>query len=347
VAAPVTVSRRARLGELRAVVVNSGNANVSDGERGLATAEAMVATAAAGLGLDPGTVAVASTGVIGQKLDRDAVTGGIESALEQLSGQGGVAFSDAIMTTDRWPKRASLDVELSTGVVQLSAQAKGGGMISPSFATLLCFVETDARIDQVTLKRLLQSAVAGSFERITVDGQMSTNDSVFMIAAGEGVDLAPGGDDERRFAEALHALLLQHALEITSDGEGAIRVARLTVKGSVESIEPVARAVADSPLVKTALTGADPNWGRIIQAAGGALPDATGVGIDLAIEGVQLARNSDAVAIDAETMRKVEEAMAQNEVDIEIELPDAEDTTHLYFCDFGHEYVKINSEYTT
>ncbi|MEX0993359.1 MAG: bifunctional glutamate N-acetyltransferase/amino-acid acetyltransferase ArgJ [Solirubrobacterales bacterium] len=347
-AAPVVVSRRKALKELRAVVVNAGNANVSDGTRGIETADAMVEAAARSLDLDPRLVGVASTGVIGQQLDREKVVAGIERAAGQLSESGADAFADAIVTTDRWPKRASLELRLSGGVVRLCAQAKGGGMIRPDFATLLCFVETDAALDPITTDRLLADALVRSFERISVDGQMSTNDSVFFIANGaSGIPVVPGSDDERLFASALDELLLAHALEIVSDGEGATRVARVLVRGPVESVEPVARAVATSPLVQTALAGADPNWGRIIQAAGAALPDAVGTPIDLSIEGVALAQASDAVELSDSQVGQVELAMRKPEVEIAIGLSDPENSAVIYFCDLGHDYVTLNAEYTT
>lgn len=348
IAAPVQISKRAKLDSLSAVVVNAGNANVCDGERGLATAEAMVNAGASGLSLDAGRVAVASTGVIGQQLDRERVIEGIGRAIAELSDSGGVAFADAIVTTDRWSKRASLEVQLAAGAVRLCAQAKGGGMIRPDFATLLCFVETDARIDGDTIERLLRGAVQRSFDRISVDGQLSTNDSVFMIAGGgSGVAVEPGSEDDIRIAAALDALLLQLAIEIVSDGEGATRVAHLTVKGPEVTAETVARAVATSPLVQTALAGGDPNWGRILQAAGGALTEAESTALDLSIEGIALARRNDAVELDDLKRKQLEHAMAATEVEIEIGLTEPTDSAEIYFCDIGHDYITLNAEYTT
>jgi glutamate N-acetyltransferase/amino-acid N-acetyltransferase len=348
VAAPVQVSRRAALDSLRGVVVNAGNANVSDGQRGLDTAQAMVDAGATALSIDPKQLAVASTGVIGQQLDREKVTEGIDRAVGELSERGALAFADAITTTDRWPKRASLELELPSGKVRLCAQAKGGGMIRPDFATLLCFVETDAAIDRATLELMLRHAVQKSFDRISVDGQLSTNDSVFMIAGGDaGIGIASGSDDAKPFGEALDALLLQQALEIVSDGEGATRVARLTIKGPTNAVEPVARAVATSPLVQTALAGADPNWGRIIQSVGAALADHEPVPIGLAIEGIQLASEGNAVELDDLKRKHLEHAMAATEVEIAITLGEPTDVAEIYCCDIGHDYITLNAEYTT
>lgn len=347
VGAPVKVSRRARLDALRAVVVNAGNANVGTGSRGVEVAEAMTAAVAAGLGVEATRVGVASTGIIGVQLERERIVSGIERVVEALSPEGGIDFSEAILTSDRGPKRASLDVALTEGSVVLSAQAKGAGMISPAFATMLCFVETDARVDPATLERLVRGAAARSFERITVDGQLSTSDSLFMLAGGAaGRAVLPGSEDERAFAAALDALLRQLALEIVADGEGTTRVARLVVRGPEATLEPVARAVGDSPLVKCALHGGDPNWGRILQAAGQALAGGSGE-IDLSIEGIRLVERGEDLPLPADARGRLDDAMGRAEVEIQVELPGGDAETELFFCDLGEEYVRFNSEYAT
>jgi glutamate N-acetyltransferase / amino-acid N-acetyltransferase len=352
VAAPVTVSRRAELARLRAVVVNSGNANVGTGEPGLRVAEAMVEAVANGIGVPAARVGVASTGIIGIPLEGEPLLAGIENALGTLSPEGGADFAEAIVTSDQWPKRASLEVELTEGTITLCAQAKGAGMISPSFATMLCFIETDAAVDALTLERIVRGATERSFERISVDGQLSTNDTVFAIASGASAHAVdPGTDDEGRFAGALGALLRQLAIEIVTDGEGAKRVARLVVNGSLEATEPVARAVGNSPLVKCALGGGDPNWGRILQAAGQALIG-TSSEMDLAIEGIAVARGGVEADLGEDEQRKVDEAMSRPEVEIELRLPGSgasrgAESAELFFCDLGHEYVSFNSEYST
>ena len=194
----------------------------------------------------------------------------------------------AIRTTDALDKHACLDVELAGGTVRLTAQAKGAGMISPGFATLLCFVQTDAALSAETSDLLLGVTVKRSFERISVDGQLSTSDTVILQCSGEsGVRIEPETEDELRFGEALDALLRQLALYIVRDGEGARRVGRVVVRGGDDSaVDRVAHAVADSPLVKTALYGGDPNWGRIVQAVGMAMPGTAPLAVDVAIEGV-------------------------------------------------------------
>jgi glutamate N-acetyltransferase/amino-acid N-acetyltransferase len=346
VAAPVTVSRRSDLARLRAVVVNSGNANVSSGSEGLTVAEAMVGAAARGLGLEPAQVGVASTGVIGVGLQRSVVLEGVASALTALAPRGG-EFARSIMTTDRGPKYATVDVDLSGGPVRLSVQAKGAGMISPSYATMLCFASTDARLDPATLDRLLEAAVERSFERISVDGQMSTNDSVFMIASGgSGVTVEPGTDDEQAFARALDALFRQAAIEIVADGEGAKRIARLVVRGTAGATEPVARSIANSPLVKCALYGGDPNWGRVLGAAGQAMVGASSLSLDLWIDGIQVAQDSAAVPLGDSEQQRVEDAMREPEVELRLDLGGEDDELEIYFSDLGHEYISINAEYS-
>ncbi|HEU4737786.1 MAG TPA: bifunctional glutamate N-acetyltransferase/amino-acid acetyltransferase ArgJ [Solirubrobacterales bacterium] len=317
-AAPIRVCRDEVDGpDVRAAVVNSGNANAETGEQGLADARAMCAVAARQLGLEPPQVAVAETGTIGVPLPIDAVLNGIAEAATTLAPDGGTAFSDAILTTDRWPKRCTL----RAGGVTLSAQAKGAGMIEPNMATMLCFVQTDAVVADADAR--LQTAVDASFNRITVDGQMSTNDMVLLQASGASGKPLPEG--------LLEAVLLQLAIEIVRDGEGAARTARIEVSeaASQAEAERVARAIANSPLVKTALFGRDPNWGRIAQAAGAAL-----AGEELGELGAE--------AIDA-----AELGADVDEAEIGLRLGRGENRAHVWFSDLGYEYVKINAEYTT
>ncbi|HXQ89590.1 MAG TPA: bifunctional glutamate N-acetyltransferase/amino-acid acetyltransferase ArgJ [Solirubrobacterales bacterium] len=317
-AAPIRICRdEVDGGDVRAAVVNSGNANAETGEQGLADARAMCERTAAALDLAPGQVAVAETGTIGVPLPIDAVLAGIADAASTLAPDGGTDFSDAILTTDRWPKRCTL----RAGGVTLSAQAKGAGMIEPNMATMLCFVQTDALVEDADAR--LRAAVEGSFNRITVDGQMSTNDMVLLQASGASGQPLPEG--------LLEAVLLQLAIEIVRDGEGAARTARIEVTeaASQAEAERVARAIANSPLVKTALFGRDPNWGRIAQAAGAALA------------GEQLAE------LGAEAIDAAELGAEAEEAEIGLRLGRGDHAAHVWFSDLGYEYVKINAEYTT
>ena len=317
-AAPVRLCRaECDPDSIRAVAVNSGNANAATGEQGYRDAVAMRDAAAEALGVDAPAVAVAETGTIGVPLDIAAVVGGVREAAQALSAEGGAEFARSIMTTDRAPKQCSL----RCGGVSLSAQAKGAGMIEPGFATMLCFVQMDAVIDDPDGE--LRRALAGSMERITVDGQMSTNDTVLLQATGAAGRPLPDG--------LLDAVLLQLALEIAADGEGATRVGRIEVSEARDDreAERVARAIGNSPLVKTALFGRDPNWGRISQAAGQAL-----AGEELPELGPD--------RIDA---TELGEEIAEPELSVRLGRGDA--SAHLYFSDLTYDYVRINAEYTT
>ena len=348
VAAPVLLTtERCRLEGLRAVVVNSGNANAATGQRGLEDAAKMqgAAAIAAGVGSEA-AVAVASTGVIGVPLPMDAVMRGIAGAGRELRRDGEIDFAEAIRTTDAFQKRGCLDVLLNGGTVRLTAEAKGAGMISPGFATLLVFVQTDAAMSAETCDLLLGVTVKRSFERISVDGQLSTSDTVILQCSGEsGVRIEPETEDELRFGETLDALLRQLALDVARDGEGARRVGRVVVRGGEEAtVNRVARTVADSPLVKTALYGGDPNWGRIAQAVGTATPGMGPLAFDVVIEGVPVCANGAYVPHDAEALKA---AFQRDEVEYEIGLPGQGVEAELFFSDLGHEYVTINAEYTT
>jgi glutamate N-acetyltransferase / amino-acid N-acetyltransferase len=339
--APVIVSKEAALDRLRAVVANSGCSNVGDGVRGLETAAAMQAAAAGELGVEPEQVAVASTGVIGTELPREKVVNGVRAACEAL-GPDADDFSQAILTSDAGPKRACLDVALPAGTVRLAAQAKGAGMISPRHATMFCFVQTDAAVDPATLDLLTGVCVKRSFDRISVDGQLSTSDTVVVQANGaSGVRLEPESAGELALGEALDALLRQLALEIVHDGEGARRVGRVVVTGDPNSVEPVARAVANSPLVKSALYGGDPNFGRILQAAGQVWPPGDPFIVDLEIEGHQVVSAGDVVEPAPADLVQGEE------VEYALTLPGEGGETEVFFSDLSPEYVNFNAEYTS
>ena len=347
VGAPVAVTGDGALDGLRAIVANSGNANVADGQRGLDTAHASQALAAELLGVKPEQVGLASTGVIGRELPREPLLDGVRQAAASLGGDTR-DFCDSILTTDRGPKRACLELELPSGTVRLAAQAKGAGMISPRFATMFCFVETDAALAPETADLLTGVCVKRSFDRISVDGQLSTSDTVFLLANGaSGVRVETESSDELAFGEALDALMRQLALEIVADGEGATRVGRIVVRGGPELVEPVARAVADSPLVKTALLGADPNFGRVLQAAGQAMAGRAPFVVDLEIEGRPVVSGGVALDLSEAELRELAAAVAVPEVDFELTLPGDGGETEVFFSDLSHEYVSINSEYTS
>jgi glutamate N-acetyltransferase/amino-acid N-acetyltransferase len=317
-AAPVRVCRDdCDAGAIRAAVVNSGNANAATGAQGYSDALAIRDAAARELGLDPRSVAIAETGTIGVPLATDRVEAGVAAAATALDRLGGRPFTEAIMTTDRSLKACTV----RAGGITLSAQAKGAGMIEPGFATMLCFVQTDAVVEDTAA--ILREAVARSFERITVDGQMSTNDTVLLQSTGAAGEAPPDG--------LLDSVLLQLALEIVADGEGASRVARIGVNGAAtdEEADRVARTIANSPLVQTALNGRDPNWGRVAQAAG------------MALAGEEL----DELGPDAVDASELGSDAA--EAELEIALGRGNGTAHMYFSDLTPEYVRLNAEYST
>jgi glutamate N-acetyltransferase/amino-acid N-acetyltransferase len=353
-AAPVLVSReRCRLDALRAVLANSGCANAATGRRGLDDAAKTQGAAAMALGVQPEQVALGSTGGISWYLPVDSMLKGILAAGSQLRREGDADFQRAIQTTDAFEKRANLEVQLPSGTVRLTAQCKGAGMISPNFATMLCFVQTDAALAADTADLLLGVCVKRSFDRCSVDGQLSTNDTALLMCSGaSGVSVVGESEDEVRLGEALDALLRTLAIMMVADGEGARRIGRVLVRGGhAEGVEAVARAVADSPLVKTALHGADPNWGRLIQAVGGAVasPPArdwypSPLPVDLSIEGIQVCSAGAAIPYDEGALSQ---AVQGREIEYEIALPGDGAETEVFFSDLSHEYVTINAEYTT
>jgi glutamate N-acetyltransferase / amino-acid N-acetyltransferase len=341
-AAPVLLCReRCRLDALRAVVVNSGNANAATGRRGLEDAARMQGAGAMASGVREDQVAVASTGVIGVLLPLEGLTNGMLAARSALAADGDAAFWRAIATTDAFPKLLSLDVALPSGTVRLSARAKGAGMLQPGFATMLCFVQTDAALTAASADLLLGVCVKRSFDRISVDGQLSTNDVALLIASGaSGVVVEPESEDEVHFGEALDYALRRLALQMVRDGEGAERTGRVHVHGGHDAtVERVARAVANSPLVKAALNRGDPNWGRVAQAVGAALPSAEPVPFDVWVDGVQVCAAGVALPHAPPTLGE--------EVEYVVGLPGEGAETEVFFSDLSHGYVEINADYTT
>jgi glutamate N-acetyltransferase / amino-acid N-acetyltransferase len=346
-AAPVLLCQeRCDLAGLRAIVANSGCANAATGRRGLDAAAKVQGAGALAAGVPESVVALASTGGIAHHLPVDRVVSGIAAARAELAADGDVALAEAIRTTDAFPKRVSLDVELPAGTVRVSAQAKGAGMISPAFATMFCFVETDAALAPETADLLLGVTVKRSFDRISVDGQLSTNDTAILMASGaSGVRVEPESEDELRLGETLDAVLRQLALMIVHDGEGARRVGRVVVRGGHDlHVEGAARAVANSPLVKAALHGGDPNWGRIAQSVGMALPGTAPLPFDVEVEGVQVC--SGGVGLDHDEAA-LAEAVRRDEVEYVVGLPGQGHETEVFFSDLSTEYVTINAEYAT
>jgi glutamate N-acetyltransferase/amino-acid N-acetyltransferase len=355
-AAPVRITREmSDCSHLRAAVVNSGNANACTGEQGLADAACMRARAAEQLGLPLEQVAVASTGLIGVHLPMHVVEPGIDLASRTLKACGsspsaGSEFAAAIRTTDKFAKGGALEFELESGVVRLGFAAKGCGMISPNMATMLCFITCDADVSAADWASLMSAAVSRSFNRITVDGQESTNDMVLGLCNGAS-GVQPGGEGMVKLAEALEAALLALALSIVIDGEGSQHTMKLTVTGAREvgEAEAVARAVANSPLVKTAFFGRDPNWGRIMQAIGQALGRAgrDSLPARVAYEDLVIVDGGSAVALTDGERERLEGIMQQKEIELRVGLNGAGASATVYFSDLGHDYVTLNAEYST
>lgn len=349
-AAPVIVCRdEIDCGSIQGIVVNSGSANACTGARGIVDARTMVKSAADALGIEPGSMAVASTGVIGVPLDMDSVEAGISKAAKEISPHGGGDFAAAIQTTDRIDKEGAVEVKLAEGIVRIGACAKGAGMIAPSMATMLAFITTDAAIAPGTLKGMLGAAASGTFNSVSVDGDMSTNDCVYMMANGvSGISIEPKSVELDLFTEALTAVCKGLAIKMVADGEGATKTVELTVKGAAgpEEAARVARETATSALVRTAFFGRDANWGRIMGAAGAALAGEKALAADIYYEGVCLALDGAACG-EGPTDASLEAIMDQAEIAVTLDLKRGDTCRTMYFSDLTHDYVTLNAEYTT
>jgi glutamate N-acetyltransferase/amino-acid N-acetyltransferase len=350
-AAPVRLTRETGdCGRLRAVVVNAGNANACTGKQGLADAARMRLLTAQELRLPVELVAVASTGIIGQPLPMERIEPGIAEAARHVRPGGGEHFAQAIRTTDRTPKRGALEIETSEGTVRLGVAAKGCGMISPHMATMLCFVTCDAAVPEEVWRAMVKGAVDATFNRVTVDGQESTNDMVLALANGAS-GIAPGDEGLARIAEGLRAALLSIALAMVADGEGATKTVKLDVIGAADAgeAERVARAVAGSPLVKTAFYGRDANWGRIVQAVGQALGGSgrATLPVDVAYDDLVVVQGGEPAALGEGAQERLADIMTQPEIALRVALNGAGAGSTVYFSDLTHDYVTLNAEYTT
>lgn len=345
-AAPVRWSRKVvQGGQAWAIVANSGNANCLTGAQGERDAERMAQLVAQRLGCEPNQVVVASTGVIGVPLPMNAIESGIAQLFERLSDGDDRATADAILTTDTFPKRVSIEVSTPDGAVRIGAIAKGAGMIAPNMATMLAFITTDADIPHAQLQPILARVIDATFNSITVDGDTSTNDSVIMLANGaSGVRLSEASLEA--FEGALYQVCEYLAKRIVRDGEGATKLFEVRVVGadSRESARKMARTIAESLLVKTAIHGGDPNWGRIIAAAGRA-----GVSIDvyrtaLSMQGVRVFENGQPTQYDE---RDLIQRLQSDTVELLLELNQGDASATFWSSDLTAEYVKINAHYRT
>jgi glutamate N-acetyltransferase/amino-acid N-acetyltransferase len=344
IAAPCVVTRRhLERGSLRAIVVNSGNANACTGEQGERDAVAMAQAAATRLGCDPDEIAVASTGVIGVPLPVSRIATAVKDM--KLGAEAWPEVAKAIMTTDTKPKNVGLDVQLGSGTVHIRGVAKGAGMIHPNMATMLAFVMTDAEVAADELQEMLEDAADASFNLISIDGDTSTNDTLLLLANGAS-GIAPRGDDLKEFAGAVRGLCETLAHEVLADGEGVTKVFEVRVSGaaSAEDARRAARTITTSNLVKTAIHGADPNWGRILAAAGrsGAKVDQTKASVRIA--DVAVFADGAPRTFDSDAVRRVFE---QTDITIGVDLGVGSESARAWGTDLSAEYVRINADYTT
>ncbi|MGE4589376.1 MAG: bifunctional glutamate N-acetyltransferase/amino-acid acetyltransferase ArgJ [Acidaminococcaceae bacterium] len=349
-AAPVIVSREAaKQPYAQAIVVNSGCANACTGEKGLADAREMVSFAAGLLDIDEKGVYVCSTGVIGHFLPMDRVRTGIADAVDKMDENEGESAALAIQTTDTFVKKIAYEFELGGRKTRIAGIAKGAGMIHPNMATMLTFITTDAAIAPDVLKRTVKAVADKSFNMVVVDGDTSTNDSMIVLANGlaeNEIIFSEEHPDYPVFFEAFLRAAQDLAKMIAHDGEGATKFLEVNVIGAVsfEDAKLAAMAIAKSPLVKTAFFGEDPNWGRIVCAAGYSGAAMKADQVTLSIGGVRLVKNGLNVGVPLEELTSI---MAEHDISITVDLAAGKEKATVWTCDFSYEYVKINGEYHT
>ena len=349
-AAPVLVSRDnlAKGGhKTRAIIVNSGCANALTGKAGLLAANRTVAEVARQLRVPKQQVLVASTGVIGRELPVQEIQESLPGLIATLKSEPNNHFVESILTTDTFPKQASVEVALSSKKrIRIGATAKGAGMIHPNMATMLCFVTTDAAISQKKLASALSYAVDRSFNAITVDGDTSTNDTVYLLANGASGGEVKAPAEFKIFTDALTNVLRALAMMIVRDGEGATRFVTVNVESAATYSDAVkvGRAIGTSPLVKTAIFGGDPNWGRILSAVGNSEVKFDPAKVELKLEGVSIFRRNEPQDVD---LHVLDEMFSRKEIEMTIRLNAGKESARVFTCDLSYDYVKINGEYTT
>jgi len=346
-AAPVQLSmERLKLGKAAAVVANSGCANACTGKQGMTDAKETTKAVAAHIGIAPEDVLVASTGVIGRMLPMDLIKASIP--LIKLSTEGGHNFARAIMTTDTVIKEIAVRVTVGGNKFIIGGTAKGAGMIHPDMATMLCFLTTDAEVDIDFLRKALKQAVDISFNMISVDGDTSTNDTVILMGNGQSEN-DPITEDSKYakvFQQALDKVCIYLAKQVAADGEGATKLIEVTVNGAptVADARKIARTVVTSPLVKTAIYGNDPNWGRVMAAIGRSGVPVEENNLNLFFGNISVLKGGQPQNLNLE---KASAALKKKEVPIEIQLNSGDASATAWGCDLTEEYIKINAEYTT
>ncbi|WP_461247476.1 bifunctional glutamate N-acetyltransferase/amino-acid acetyltransferase ArgJ [Treponema sp. R6D11] len=350
-AASVQVSRENIAGgKLRAIIANSGNANACTGQEGMTAAKRMVQLAADALGIPNSEVAVASTGVIGVPLPISVIEkniGALKASLRK-DEMGHAAALEAIMTTDTRKKEIAVEAEVGGKPVRIGAMTKGSGMIHPNMATMLAFITTDAAVENAALQSALRLAVKRSFNRLTVDGDTSTNDMVVVMANGEAGNAPVNASDYGAFYEALEHVCVALAKKMARDGEGATKLVTVTVTNaeSEDIAETLAKSVASSSLVKAACFGADANWGRVLCALGYAgadfAPEKTDVSFKSTAGEIQVCKNGGSVPFSEEIAKKI---LSEEEIEILVDLHSGGEKASVWGCDLTYDYVKINGDY--
>lgn len=348
-AAPVWASKKVvKTGSAHAIVANAGCANACTGEQGQADAEKMQKIAADSLGCTADDVIVASTGVIGVNLPMDKMESGIKQAISELSTDGSSNAGNAIITTDTYSKSCATEVTIGGKIARFGAIAKGSGMIQPNMATMLCFITTDAAIDSSLLQSALSEVVEVSFNMISIDGDMSTNDMAIVMANGAAGNnkIVEKNEDYDKFKATLQEICQGLSRRIAADGEGATKFLTVNVTSTktFADAKTIAMSVAKSPLVKTAFFGEDPNWGRVICAVGYAGVPMKPENTVVKFGGIPVYANGVGVSFDEDKLREV---MAQHDIVIDIDMGDGDEKATVWTCDFSYEYVKINGEYHT
>ncbi len=347
-AAPVLLTReRVAIGKARAIIANAGNANACNGNAGMNDARRTAELVSKELGIHPETVLVSSTGVIGKPLNMDLISGAIPGLVETLSIEGIPLAAQAIMTTDSFPKISRFEGRVGDKPYCIQGIAKGAGMIMPNMATMLCFIMSDIVIGAVDLKKALRISVDGTFNKITVDGDTSTNDMVLVLANGMAKNAELSEGDLQKFVEALTLVMGELSRMIVRDGEGATKVVNIQIRGANSASDALnaARTVANSSLVKTAFYGQDPNWGRIMAALGRAEIRLKEESVNIWVDDIQIVSNGLGSGVKAE--KKAAEKMAAKEFNITIDLQQGRYQDYVVTCDLTHDYVSINADYRT
>jgi glutamate N-acetyltransferase/amino-acid N-acetyltransferase len=351
-AAPVLYDRNVvKGGVVQAILANSGCANACTGESGLSDANLSALVTAGELGINPKHVLVASTGVIGRRLPMERLLEGMRKAKAALgrTQEHALSAAKAIMTTDTRPKQACVTTRIGSKKITVGGMAKGSGMIEPNMATMLGFITTDCAISSSMLRRALKIAIAKSFNRLVVDGDESTNDSVFLLASGKALNekITRGGEDFEIFRKALEAVCISLARQMAADGEGATKFVTVTVKGakSEKDAARAARAVAKSPLAKTSWFGKDPNWGRVLAAVGYSGASVDDMKTEVFYDGVWAFRRGETA--DEKQLAKLAKVLEKDAFEVIVDLHLGKGESSVYTCDFSVEYVHINADYTT